>query len=132
MSEKARKCHYWRLIFWSRCCDNFVESFPQVGDYSQNGVHYLVFSFAYMKVRRIVHKIKVRGKHQKNVWCIKFICIIEGSKPTIFKSALSHFLIHLWYCEQSFNIVLRNGTVIIGGWYFDIIVAIILLNCLQE
>ena len=48
------------------------------------------------------------------------------------KLAISHFIIHLCYCHKSVERVILSETVAIGGWAFDTIVTIILLNHLYE
>ena len=41
---------FWRLTFWSNCCDYSVDFFAWVGYYSWNGVRNLVCSYTHTKV----------------------------------------------------------------------------------
>ena len=110
--------------------------------------HYFIFSFFHfwnsipqhkLSLRNIQlwhptsdHKTKVRGKHHKTVWLTQLVWKITGGKPT-FVNWL--FLVTLVICG---TILIHSSNccgqelVIIGGWYFDLIVWITFLNITQD
>ena len=61
-------------------------------------------------------------KHEKNIWCVQFVCIIKGDKHTIIKWAIYNYLIRYRCSYQSVEQAIRSETLVFGGWCFDIFV----------
>ena len=90
--------------------------------------------FIYIYIYKLGALVTKKGERQRPKYrLVHMVCLKHQRRQTRhFKLAVSCYLIHLWYGDQSAEQVIRPVNVVIWGWCFDIFVVSILLNWSHE
>ena len=103
-NDKVRNYCYWRLIFWCRCCNNFIELFGQAGAYFQIVLCNIVFILASMNARYIGKFVVILRN-----FVLFYLCMVDLNTTNISSQTLSQpnrfSLSHFHFSVQPFSLL---------------------------